>query len=66
MKVCTDAEGRLSGEPSVVRTSGSARLDQGAVRQAKAGAAQHQFIPATEDGKSVAGCVEYNVKFQLR
>jgi hypothetical protein len=34
------------------------------VRLAKAGSGK--YIPATEHGKAVAGCIEYNVKFQLR
>jgi periplasmic protein TonB len=61
---CVGADGRLSEEPTVMRSSGSARLDAGAIRLAKAGSGK--YVPATEDGRAVSGCINYNVKFQLR
>jgi periplasmic protein TonB len=58
---CVAANGRIDGAPKVQRSSGSARLDQAALRYA-----QHaRYHPATEDGKAVAGCTRFNVTFRL-
>jgi len=62
--VCVGPDGKITEEPTVAKSSGSARLDGGAVRLARAGSGK--YIAATEDGKAVPGCVNYNVKFQLR
>ena len=62
--VCVGANGRLTGEPSVEKTSGSSRLDEGAVRLAKAGSGHYK--PATEDGKPVDACWPLAIKFQMR
>src|SRR5262249_24555651 len=51
MHSCVDGSGKLTEEPSVAKTSGSARLDGGAMRLAKA--ASGKYTPATEDGKGV-------------
>jgi periplasmic protein TonB len=64
MHVCVGPDNKLTDEPTVQKSSGSARLDGGAVRLAKAGSGK--YIAATEDGKPVAGCINFNVKFQLR
>ncbi|HYM41883.1 MAG TPA: energy transducer TonB [Steroidobacteraceae bacterium] len=64
VRACVGPDNRLTEEPSVVKTSGSARLDGGAVRLAKAGSGK--YIAATEDGKPITSCVNFNVKFQLR
>lgn len=64
VRACVGPDGKLTADPSVARSSGSARLDAGALRLAKA--ASGRYIPATEDGKAVPGCINYNVKFQLR
>ncbi|HWZ62881.1 MAG TPA: TonB family protein [Steroidobacteraceae bacterium] len=64
MHSCVGPDGKLTEEPTVAKSSGSARLDGGAMRLAKA--ASGKYTPATEDGKAVAGCVSFNVKFQLR
>jgi periplasmic protein TonB len=64
MHSCVGPDGKLTEEPTVQKSSGSARLDGGAMRLAKA--ASGKYTPATEDGKAVAGCVSFNVKFQLR
>jgi protein TonB len=62
--VCVGPDNRITEEPTVVKSSGSARLDGGAVRLAKAGSGK--YIAATEDGKPITSCVNFNVKFQLR
>jgi periplasmic protein TonB len=64
MHVCVGPDGKLTEEPTVAKSSGSARLDGGAVRLAKAGSGK--YIAATEDGKPIPACVNFNVKFQLR
>ena len=50
-------------EPTIAKSS-TARLDGGAIRLAKAGSGK--YIPATEDGKPITKCINFNVKFQLR
>jgi len=61
---CIDGSGKLTEEPSVTKSSGSNRLDGGALKLAKA--ASGKYTPATEDGKGVPACINFNVKFQLR
>jgi protein TonB len=62
--VCVGPDGKLTEEPAVAKSSGSARLDGGGVKLAKAGSGK--YTPATEDGKPISKCINYNVKFQLR
>ena len=49
-------------EPTIAKTSGSARLDEGAIKLAKAG----HYNPGTEDGKPVTACINFSIKFQLK
>src|SRR5215475_8977833 len=60
VKVCVGADGKLSAAPTVAQSSGSARLDEGAVALAKAG----RYIAGTEDGKPVNKCFDFRIKFQ--
>jgi protein TonB len=62
--VCVDPHGRLTGEPTTVASSGSARLDAGALQLAKAGSGHYR--PSLEDGKAVNSCYSFRVRFQLR
>jgi protein TonB len=62
--VCVDANGKLSQDPTVLTTSGSARLDEGAVKLAKAGSGHYR--PTTEDGKAVTSCFPLRIKFELK
>jgi periplasmic protein TonB len=62
--VCVGPDGKITEEPTVAKSSGSARLDGGGIKLAKAGSGR--YIPATEDGKPITKCINYNVKFQLR
>ena len=62
--VCTDPKGKLTEEPSIQETSGISRLDEGALKLAKA--ASGKYKAPTEDGTPVAGCFAFRVKFQLR
>ena len=59
---CVGPNGKLYEEPSIAKTSGSARLDEGALKLAKAG----HYNPGTEDGKPVNACMNFSIKFQLK
>ncbi|HUL19348.1 MAG TPA: energy transducer TonB [Steroidobacteraceae bacterium] len=61
--VCITAGGKLAEPPTILQSSGSQRLDEGAINLAKAGA--RYITPAMEDGKPVDGCVDFRVKFQM-
>ena len=62
--VCVDPSGKLTAEPTIKDSSGSARLDEGALKLAKAG--NGHYKPATEDGKPISACTAFRIKFQLR
>jgi len=64
VQVCVDARGRLSADPVIAVTSGSARLDGGALALARAGSGHYRS--ATEDGRPVAACFPLRVRFTLR
>jgi TonB family protein len=59
--VCITPEGRVTGEPKLEKSSGSARLDEAAVKYAT----KTRWAPATEAGKPVQFCSNFNVKFVL-
>jgi periplasmic protein TonB len=60
--VCVGPNGKPSEEPTVAKTSGSARLDEGAIKLSKAG----HYNPGTEDGKPITACTNFSIKFQLK
>jgi TonB family protein len=62
--VCVDTKGKLTEDPSVQESSGTPRLDEGALKLAKAGSGRYR--PTTEDGAPVNSCFGFRVKFQLR
>ena len=62
--VCVDPSGKLTGAPTIAKSSGSARLDEGALKLATA--ASGRYKPATEDGKPVSACNSIGIRFQLR
>jgi TonB family protein len=64
VRVCVDAKGRLTSEPTTVKGSGSARLDEGALKLARAGSGHYRA--ATEDGQPVNSCYAFGVRFQLK
>jgi TonB family protein len=64
VSVCVDTNGRLTASPTVVQTSGSSRLDGGALSLAKAGSGRYR--PTTEDGRAVNSCYPFRVRFELR
>ena len=64
VNVCVDGAGRLIGKPTIARSSGSARLDEGALKLATAGSGHYRAT--TEDGRPVSACYPYRVRFQLK
>ena len=59
---CVAPTSKLSEDPTIAKTSGSARLDEGAIKLAKAG----RYVAGTEDGKPVTGCFNMSIKFPLK
>jgi TonB family protein len=64
VQVCVDRKGRLTSEPSTVKGSGSARLDEAALRLARAGSGHYRAT--TEDGRPVDSCYPFGIRFQLK
>jgi protein TonB len=64
VRVCVGVNGRLISDPTIAQTSGSPRLDDGALLLAKAGSGHYRA--ATEDGRAVNSCYSYRVRFALR
>jgi TonB family protein len=62
VRTCVDSAGRLSGAPTVVRTSRVSLLDAAAVKWASEAL---RFQPATRGGAAVASCKEFRVSFTL-
>lgn len=64
VRVCVDSTGRLSADPTIAQSSGSARLDEGALKLARAGTGHYRAT--TEDGRAVSSCYPYRIRFELR
>jgi TonB family protein len=64
VRVCVDAKGRLTSDPTVLQGSGSARLDEGALKLARAGSGHYRA--STEDGQAVNSCYPFRIRFQIR
>jgi protein TonB len=62
IRACSGPDGRTSGDATVSKSSGFPKLDEAAVRWAK----RARWNPATEDGKPVQACSDFNVRFVLR
>ena len=63
VRVCVDAKGKLKGNPEVVTSSGFPRLDEGAVKLARAG----RYQPGTANGQpQEQSCVSFRVKFEIK
>lgn len=62
VRACVDANGRLAGAPTVVKSSRTALLDGAAVKWASEAL---RFQPATRAGAAVASCKEFRVSFTL-
>ena len=64
VQVCVNEQGRLTADPTLLRSSGSHRLDDAALNVAKAGSGHYQ--PTTEDGAPVSSCYPFRVRFRLK
>jgi protein TonB len=64
LRVCVDGSGRLASEPTLAQSSGSARLDEGALKLAKAGSGHYRST--TENGTPVSYCYPLRIRFELR
>lgn len=62
VRACTDARGRLTGSPSVVRSSSDSSLDGAAAKWASEAL---RFQPATRAGVAIPSCKEFRVSFKL-
>ena len=64
VSLCIGPDGKLSKAPTVVKSSGTASLDEAALRYANA--TSGHWKPATEDGKAVEKCSQLPVRFTLK
>ena len=64
VQVCIAGSGRLTSDPAIAQSSGSPRLDAGALALAKAGSGHYR--PTTEDGLPVSSCFPLRIRFELR
>ena len=64
VRACVDTKGRLADEPTIVESSGSRRLDEGAIKLAKAGSGHYRA--SSEDGRAVDSCYPFRVRFSLK
>jgi protein TonB len=62
VKVCVGPNGRPSEEPTIAQSSGSTRLDEGAIKLAKAG----RYVAGSVDGQPTTDCFNFRVKFELK
>jgi TonB family protein len=63
VRVCVDTQGRLSAAPMLTQSSGSRRIDDGALNLATAGSGHYR--PSTDDGRPVSSCYPYRIRFVL-
>jgi periplasmic protein TonB len=59
--VCVAASSKLSAAPTIAQSSGSPRLDEGALNLAKAG----RYVAGSDDGKPIDACFDFRIKFQM-
>jgi len=64
VQTCVDEKGRLTAAPKLAQTSGSASLDEGALKLAKAGSGHYRA--STEDGRPVSSCYEFRIRFDFK
>lgn len=63
VRVCVDPLGRLTANPTIFQSSGTASIDQGALNLARAGSGHYR--PSLENGQPVSACYAFRVRFQL-
>ncbi|MBV8783317.1 MAG: TonB family protein [Gammaproteobacteria bacterium] len=63
VRACVAPSGKLSEPPTIQTSSGSARLDEGALNLAKAG----RYVAGTEDGKTpIQACFSFRITFKMQ
>jgi TonB family protein len=65
VRVCVDETERLEKAPTIVHSSGTASLDQAAVRIAASGSAYYR-PDTSSSGSPVSGCVQMAIKFEKK
>lgn len=61
VRACVGTDGRLTSDPVIAQSSGQSRLDEAALRLARA--ASGHYVPATAGGKPVSSCFVLKVRF---
>ncbi len=64
IQVCVNSKGYLAGTPTVAKSSGNPRLDEGALKLARAGSGHYR--PTTENGQPVDSCFPLDITFNIR
>jgi TonB family protein len=64
VQVCVDGKGRLTSDPTTLQSAGSPRLDEGALKLARAGSGHYRAT--TEDGQPVNSCYPLRIRFELK
>ena len=62
VKVCIGPQGKLAEDPSIATSSGNTRLDEAAIKYAKAG----RYLAGSVDGQPTTDCLVFRVKFELK
>jgi protein TonB len=64
VKVCVDQKGKILGEPTIQTSSNFPKLDEAAIKLAKAG--QGHYIAGTENGQPLPeSCIAFRVVFKF-
>jgi TonB family protein len=65
VRVCADETGKLAQDPTILRSSGNAGLDEAALRIARSGSPYYR--PKTpSDAKPVSGCARLSIEFETK
>jgi TonB family protein len=65
VRACADVTGKLAQEPTILRSSGDAALDEAALKIARSGAGYYR--PATTaGGQPVSGCARLEIQFEAK
>ena len=64
VSACVDVRGRLTSDPKIIHSTGSQRLDEGALTLAVAGSGHYRAT--TENGKPVDSCYAFRIRFDLK
>jgi periplasmic protein TonB len=62
VQVCIGLDGRLIEAPALAKTSGSARLDEAALKLARSG----HYLAGSVDGTPVVDCLQLPIRFRLK